>query len=195
MALLDKNLTEYYITKQYWDFGGGKIYDKNQNLIGNISNKLFSINKRFEIRDKDNKLLAYIQKKSLSFRKRQIIKDKENNTLYTVVRKKSLLKSTKYFLKDDNGNYQYVAIGKDFPNSYEIINNFKGKTVAKIGKRDKKLLAFKMLDPDENFLTLITMVISIENILNTTFLLSDIAGYGRLVMRLRPFGPGIREKI
>jgi hypothetical protein len=52
-----------------------------------------------------------------------------------------------------------------------------------------------MIDTSEEKSIIMGLVLAIENILNSQFFLADLGGYGRLTMRMRPFGPGIKEDI
>ena len=205
MTLLSKQYTKYYITKNYWDFGGGFIFDKNYKKIGKIENKLFSVNKRFEIRGIDNQIVATIQKRIASPHKKQLIKNDVGKDIGTVKRKKIPFKPPKFYFKQGKEKYKYIALGTKFQNSFEIFdfNNIKIAKVSKVKhsmnnldssiNNDGEFLVLEIINNNINRIELITMVLSIENILYTTFFLSDIAGYGRLTMRLRPFGPGIKE--
>ena len=206
MTLSSKELTKYYITQNYWDFGGGLIFDENWNEVGKIQNKLFSINKCFEIRDMDNQILATIQKRIISLHKTQVIKNARGNDIGTVVRKKILFKPPKFYFRKTKEKALYIALGTNFQDSFEILG-FTDIKIANVSKlknsmnnldssnnSDTEFLVLKLVNNNVNRIELITMVISIENLIYGTFFLSDIAGYGRLTMRLRPFGPGIKER-
>jgi uncharacterized protein YxjI len=206
MSLSRTDLTEYYITDKYWDFGGGLIYDKYWNIVGKIHNKLFTLNKRFEIREINNKLLATLEKRLITPHKVQVIKDGSGSQIGVVMRKKLPFRPVIFHFKCDKRQHPYIAKGINFQYSFEIVDN-SGRTIARvrklkltrgneinsIGKQGEYFVLKLAIDSIER-IHMIAMVIAIENLLHNTFLLSDVAGYGRLIMRLRPFGPGIKEK-
>ena len=208
MPLSDVKRELYLLSEKYKDFGGGKIYDKEGRIIGKIDNKLFSVDKRLEIREIDKSPVAIVRKKVLSFHKIQEIIDSEGNSIAIVKRKKKAFSQPKFYLCEPNGNRKFIASGNFKKRNYEIFNALNGKPVTKVCKTQQNLLdslvnlselkdtlTLEMIDLSQEKSTIIGLVLAIENILNSQFFLADLGGYGRLTMRMRPFGPGIKEDI
>jgi len=208
MTLLSKSHELYFLSQNFWEFGGGEIYDEKGTLIGKISNPFFSVNKVVEIRDSEEKLLTILQKKIFMFHRTQELKDPKGILIATIKRKKFPLTKPKFLLLDSSGKKQYLADGDFLTRAYKILD-FSNKEIIAVIKscplfnRDikmpfhnfKNLNYLKITEKDEDRLKIIGFVLAIESLLNYQFFLSDLAGYGRLAMRMRPFGPGIREKL
>jgi len=198
----------YFISEEYRDFGGGKIFDKEGRIIGKIDNKIFSVDNRLEIREIDKNPVAIVRKIVLSFHKTLEIIDSEGNSIAIVKRKKKAFSQPKFYLCEPNGNRKFIASGNFKKRNYEIFNALNGKPVTKVCKTQlnlldslanpsalKDTLTLEMIDLGQEKSIIIGLVLAIENILNSQFFLADLGGYGRLTMRMRPFGPGIKEDI
>ena len=207
MPLSDVNRELYFLSEEYRDFGGGKIYDKEGRIIGKIDNKLFSADKRVEIQEIDKNPIAIIRRKVLSFHRTQEIIDSEGNPIAIIKRKKKALSQPKFYLSEPNGNTRFIASGNFKQKNYQIFNALNGKVVTKVCKTQQNLLdslptpsplkdtfTLEIIDFSEEKSIIIGLVLAIENILNSQFFLADLGGYGRLTMRMRPFGPGIKEE-
>ena len=207
MPLSDVKRELYFLSEEYRDFGGGKIYDKKGRIIGKIDNILFSVDKRLEIREINKSPISIVRKKVLSFHKTQEIIDSEGNSIAIVKRKKKAFSQPKFYLYEQNGNRKFIASGNFKKRNYEIFNALNGKVVTKVCKTQQNLLdslanpsalkdtlTLEMIEFSEEKSIIMGLVLAIENILNSQFFLADLGGYGRLTMRMRPFGPGIKEE-
>jgi len=208
MTILNKSHELYFISRDFWEFGGGEIYDEMGTLIGKISNPLFSFNKVVEIKDSNEKLLATLQKKIFKFHRTQELRDSKGVLIATIKRKKIPLIKPKFLLIDSMSKKQYVVNGDFLKRAYKILDFSNKEIIAEIyscpllnkdikmpSYSSKNLNCLKLIEKDEDRLKIIGFVLAIESLLSYQFFLSDLAGYGRLTMRMRPFGPGIREKI
>ncbi|MEJ2251721.1 MAG: LURP-one-related family protein [Candidatus Lokiarchaeota archaeon] len=181
MGLFDLSRNYYILKEKYWDFGSGDILDENNNIIGKMKRKIFSIRKRIELQEPDGTISATIHSKLITARGAQDLKDPEGNLIARIKKKIFSLFRPKFFLEDPDGNRWYEAQGKFMGFSFKVADVNSGELIAEIEKADKwrdvflgGLLDFKdtyalrILDNKTDRRILLGFVLSIDNVLHDT---------------------------
>ncbi len=200
---LKENYSYVILKKQQEEFGSQDILNEFGQVIGKLKLDFLRLNKILEIPNaQDNKIIIIESRKNL-FSKNQLLRDK-NNIITGKIKKRRFFSSTsKIYLKDKVENKEYLAIG-DFINvDYKIIDVSENKLIAKVKSVSKKNLIAQNFDivlknhyciefvkPKNEKLIIISFAISINNIVSKFHWLSDVSGFVRRIIRLRPFGPG-----
>jgi uncharacterized protein YxjI len=181
MGLFDLDRNYYILKEKYWDWGSGDILDENNNVIGKMHRKIFSIRKKVELMEPNGEVKATIHAKIISARGAQDLKDPEGNLIARIKKKILSFFRPKFFLEDPEGNRWYEAQGKFMGFSFHITDVTTGEKVAEIEKADKwrdiflgglmdykDTYALKILDNKTDRRILLGFVLSIDNVLHDT---------------------------
>ena len=68
VSLLDPTISFYVLHEKSWRFGGGDIYDQQENKVGIMRRKLLSMRAEIQLYEPDETLLCTINKKLISAR-------------------------------------------------------------------------------------------------------------------------------
>ena len=201
---VSKEIYTYVILKkQMKDFGSQVIINEFGKVIGNIKFNIFNLNIRLELPEILGNNIIRIEGKKSRYSKKRLIKDKSHNIMGEIKKKIFHPSASKIFLKDKNGNKQYICVGDFNKWNYRIYNVSDNKVVAIIKEfNEKDSLAQNLHINLENHFymefiksnieksIIISLVITISNTLCKFHKLSDVTGFARRVATLRPFGPG-----
>jgi len=180
-GLFDLNRNYYILKEGYWDWGSGEILDQNNQTIGRMHRKIFSIRKKVELTEVDGSISATIHAKLISARGAQDLKDPQGNLIARIKKKILSFFRPKFFLEGPDGKRWYEAQGKFMGWSYKIKDLATGKIVAEVEKADrwrdvflsglmdfKDTYALKILDNETDRRILLGFVLSIDNVLHDT---------------------------
>jgi len=206
LILKDKvkeNYSYVILKKQLEEFGTQDIINEFGQVVGKLKLDFLRLNKILEIPNtQDNKSITIESKKSL-FSKIQLLKDKTDSIIGKIIKRRFFSSASKIYLKDKNGKKQYITIG-DFDNrNYKIINASDSKLIAKVNSFTEKnplvqnlhinsrnYYYIEFIKPKNEKFIIIGFIISINNLISKFHWLSDVNGFVRRIIRLRPFGPG-----
>ena len=177
-GLFDLNRNYYILKEKYWDWGSGDILDENNQIIGKMHRKIFSLRKKIELQEPDGTVVATIHEKLVSARGAQDLKDPEGN-LIARIKKKIVAIKPKFWLESPDGKRWYEAKGNFWGFSFKVTDLTTGKVVAEIEKADKwrdmflgglldfkDTYALKILDNETDRRILVGFVLSIDNVLH-----------------------------
>ena len=177
-GLFDINRNYYILKEKYWDWGSGDILDENNQPIGKMKRKIFSIRKKVDLVELDGTVKASIHAKLISARSAQDLKDGQDN-LIARIKKKILAIKPKFYLEDPEGNEWYEAQGNFMGFSFKVKDLSTGKVVAEIEKADrwrdvflgglydfKDTYALRILDNETDRRILLGFTLSIDNVLH-----------------------------
>ena len=203
---LNDELKEDYsyviLKKQMEEFGSQDILNEFGQVIGKLTLDFLRLNKILEIPDSRKNKLIKIESSKSFFSKFQLLKD-NTNTLGKIKKRRFLSSNSKIYLKDKNGKKQYITKGDFKTRNYKIFNASNNKLLAKVTSFNDSDLVTRNLHinlenhyfielfktKDEKFM-IISFVISVNNLISKIHWLSDVSGFMRRFIRLRPFGPG-----
>ncbi|MFX0059116.1 MAG: LURP-one-related family protein [Candidatus Hodarchaeota archaeon] len=180
-GLFDINRNYYILKEKYWDWGSGDILDENNQIIGKMHRKIFSIRKKVELMEPDGNVVATIHAKIISARGAQDLKTPEGELIARIKKKILSLFRPVFYLEAPDGTQWYRAQGKFMGWSYKIYDVSTGKTIAEIEKADrwrdiflgglfdfKDTYALRILDNETDRRILVGFVLSIDNVLHDT---------------------------
>jgi len=180
-GLFSLNRNYYILKEKYWDWGSGDILDENNQVIGKMKRKIFSIRKKVELLELDGTVAASIHAKIISARGAQDLKDAEGNLIARIKKKILSFFRPNFYLEDPEGNEWYEAQGNFMGFSFKIKDLSTGKIVAEIEKADKwrdiflggifdfkDTYALRILDNETDRRILLGFVLSIDNVLHDT---------------------------
>ncbi|MHA1689643.1 MAG: LURP-one-related family protein [Promethearchaeota archaeon] len=180
-GLFSLNRNYYILKEKYWDWGSGDILDENNQVIGKMKRKIFSIRKKVELLEVDGTVSASIHAKLISARSAQDLKDAEGNLIARIKKKILSFFRPKFYLEDPDGNSWYEAQGAFLGWSYKIKDLSTDKIVAEVEKADrwrdiflggifdfKDTYALRILDNETDRRILLGFVLSIDNVLHDT---------------------------
>ncbi len=137
MVLLDPNISYYVMHEKAWKFGGGEIYDQNQNKIGSMKRKIISLRADIELYDADGTPICIINKKLVSARPIYDVKLPDGTIIGRAKRAMIALHGS-IEMYDANDRPIYKAQGGVMKWNFEITDSKDKNTVlAVIKKADK----------------------------------------------------------
>jgi uncharacterized protein YxjI len=180
-GLFDINRNYYILKEKYWDWGSGDILDENNQIIGRMHRKIFSIRKKVEIMEPDGTVVATIHAKILSARGAQDLKTPDEVLIARIKKKILSFFRPVFYLEAPDGTQWYRAQGKFMGWSYKVYEVSTGKVIAEIEKADrwrdvflgglfdfKDTYALRILDNETDRRILLGFVLSIDNVLHDT---------------------------
>ncbi|MFO7796136.1 MAG: hypothetical protein R6W84_08285 [Promethearchaeia archaeon] len=187
-----------FIRKIYERFGKEPIFDSQNNIVLRIGNYSHIGNGNYYL-ELDEKTRYFVNEKEWSLSKVHFLMNKHGKI--ATMQRKVLSFSPQFYLSTMNGNRVLETKEKSFERTnFEIKTPSKNTPICRIkliksrqGKTPdaREYLKVEFFDHEINKILLISFILYIRKLTMLYNGISDVANYGRKIVRLRPFGPKV----
>ena len=174
-SLIDAERQYYVVKEKFWDWGSGDINDETGATIGKMDRKIFSLRATIEVTEADGTKLFNISKKLVSLRKSYDIKDENDELIGRTKKKIFTFFRPKMWMEDAEGRKLLIAEGSFAGWNFTITDNT-GQLIGKVRKSDALRDVFlggifdfsdtytlQVMEPSFDRRLLLGMVIAIDN--------------------------------